>query len=325
MKRTDWTWNPVSRYRVKRHTRSSKGYENLSWRPLKTRHGWKTPNEKQSGENIVEEEKIKIIRENHHKCGFCNGTGEYPAGFICPACKGVGEISLNPPAVICAYCRGTGKQKPRSNLTCLACKGKGVVSIKEPVEICSKCWGRGKTAGNDTLPCVRCKGAGVVATKDGGRRFVRRPGGSEGEVAEAIYQLGGEASVAEIAPRVRISTAYTGYICKSMLDKGYLEKVTKTIYALTPECEKAIEEKEVRDVERISDGEKEILRVVRNGGEISAKEIAENLGINDFKIVKRICLKLAKQDMLDLLASGKYILSAKGKRILQPEDQYNWR
>ncbi|MCK4431986.1 MAG: MarR family transcriptional regulator, partial [Candidatus Aminicenantes bacterium] len=140
-----------------------------------------------------------------------------------------------------------------------------------------------------------------------------------------IYHMGGEASVAEIAPRVRISTAYTEYICKSMLDKGYLEKVSKTIYALTPECEKAIEEKEIRDIERVTDGEKEILRILRNGGEISAKEIAHKLRINDFKIVKRICLKLAKQDMLDLLTSGKYILSAKGEKILQSEEQYDWR
>ncbi|MCK4244075.1 MAG: hypothetical protein KAX20_00450 [Candidatus Omnitrophica bacterium] len=324
MNRTDWTWKPPSRGRVRRYTNSSQGYENLPWMPLKTKRGLRIRCGKQSIENAVEEQKIKIIREDHHKCGFCKGTGEYPAGFTCPACRGLGEIRLNPPAVMCAYCLGTGKQKPRSNLTCLACRGKGYVSIKEPVEICSKCRGSGKTPGNDTLPCVRCKGAGVVSTKDGGKRL-RKPGGSEGDVAESIYHMGGEASVAEIAPRVRMSTAYTEYICKSMLDKGYLEKVSKTIYALTPECEKAIEEKEVRDVERISDGEKEILRVVRNGGEISAKEIAENLGINDFKIAKRICLKLAKQDMLDLLTSGKYILSAKGERILQSKDQYNWR
>jgi len=320
LNRTGWTWKSASR-----HVRSSQGYENLPWMPMRTRRRWRTPADKQTGENAIEEQKIKIIRENHHKCGFCNGAGEYPAGFTCPACRGEGEIRLNPPAVICAYCRGTGKQKPRSNLTCLACKGKGVVSVKEPVEICPKCRGRGKTAGNDTLPCIRCKGAGVVSAKDSGRRFVRKPGGSEGDIAEAIYKLGGEASVAEIAPRVRISTAYTEYICKSMLDRGYLEKVSTTIYVLTPECEKAIEMKEARDIERVCDGEKEIIRIVRDGGEISAKEIAQKLGINDFKIVKRLCLKLAKQDLLDLLTSGKLVLSAKGEKILQSEQRYNWR
>lgn len=323
MKRTDWSWNSISRGKVRMYMRSSQGYENLPWRPLKTRRRWKTPSEKQSGENAIEEQKIKIIRENHHKCGFCNGAGEYPPGFTCPVCKGQGEIRINPPAVICAYCRGTGKQKPRSNLTCLACIGKGVFSIKEPVEVCSKCQGSGKTPGNDTLPCIRCKGAGVVTTKDSGKRFVRKPGGSEGEVAEAIYKLGGEASVAEIAPRVRLSTVYTEYICKSMLDKGYLERVSTTIYALTPECEKSIEMKEARDIERVSDGEKEILRIVRDGGEISAKEIAQKLGITDFKNVKRLSLKMAKKDLLDLLTSGNLVLSAKAEKILQSEEKYN--
>jgi len=310
---------------ARRFTRSSRGFENLQWMPLKTRRGLRTQSEKQSGANAVEEEKIKIIRKNHHKCGFCNGSGEYPPGFTCPACRGRGEIRLNPPAVICAYCRGTGKQKSRSNLTCLACKGKGIVTIKEPVEKCPKCRGSGKTAGNDTLPCVRCKGAGVVSIKDGGRGLIRKPGGSEGDVAEAIYRLGGEASVAEIAPRVRLSTTYAEYVCKSMLGKGYLEKVSKTIYALTPACEEAIVMKEERDIEKVSDEEREILRIVRDEGEISAKEIAQKLGINDLENVKRLSLKLAKQDLLDSSISGKLVLNGKGEKIFQSEKQYNWR
>jgi Mn-dependent DtxR family transcriptional regulator len=294
--------------------------------PLKNKYRRRrTLAENQSAENGIETQEIKIIREDYINCGFCDGSGEYPPTFTCPACKGQGELRIRPPAVICAYCRGKGKQKPRSQLTCLACNGKGVVTIKEPVEICSKCRGRGKTAGNDTLLCVRCKGAGVVSIKDGGRRLIRKPGGSEGDVAEAIYHLGGEASVAEIAPRVRISTAYTEYVCKSMLDRGYLEKVSKTIYALTAGCEKVIAMKEDRDIERVSDGEREIIRIVRDEGEVSTKEIAQRSEINDFKIVKRVCLKLAKQDMLDLLTSGKLVLSAKGEKILQSEKQYNWR
>ncbi|MDI6815138.1 MAG: hypothetical protein QMC90_03575 [Dehalococcoidales bacterium] len=207
---TDWSWKPTTMTRMRKHMRSKKGYEDLPWMPMKARRKWGRGSKQRTGGKAVEEVVGKIIREDHYKCGFCRGTGEEPAGFTCPACKGKGEIPLNPPAVICAYCRGTGKQKPRSDLTCLACKGKGVVAVIEPIELCSKCEGRGYTPGDKTLPCLKCKGKGVVAVKDGEKgKYLRRPGGSERDVAEAIYQLGGVASVAEIAPRVRMSTAYT--------------------------------------------------------------------------------------------------------------------
>jgi len=325
LNRTDWTWKTTSKGKTRKNKRSSQNYDNLTWKPLGTNRFRRTPLKRQSGENTVEEHKIKIIRENHYKCGFCNGTGEHPPGFTCPLCKGRAENRINPPAVICACCHGTGRQKLRSSLTCIACKGKGVVSIKEPVEICSKCQGKGKMPGNDTLPCISCKGAGVVSTRDMWKRSMRKPGGSEGEVAEAIYQLEGEASIDEIARRVRLSTIYTEYICKSMLDKGYLEKLSARIYALTPECEEAIAMKEARDIEKITDEEKEILRIVRDEGEISVTKVAQKLEMSDFKIVERLCLKMADADLLDLLTSGKLVLNTKGEKILQPEERYNWR
>lgn len=325
MNRTEFTWKPISRGRVRRHTRSSQGYESLPWMPLKTRfRRRRTSAEKQSAENVIEEQEIKIIRENYINCGFCGGSGEHPPTFTCPACKGQGELRIKPPAVMCAYCRGTGKQKPRSQLTCLACKGKGVISVKEPVEICLKCRGRGKSLGNDTLLCIRCKGAGVVSHKDGGKRYMRKPSGTEGELAEAIFYFGGEASLDEIAPRVRISTAYAEYVCRSMLDRGYLEKVSARIFALTPECEKTIEKKEAKIYEKVSDDEKEILRIVGDGGEMTPREISQKLG-HDFKKVKRLSVKMANKDLLDLLISGKFVLGAKGQRILQSKEQHNWR
>lgn len=325
MNRTDWTWKPISRGKIRRHMKSSKGYESLPWMPLKTKYRRRrTSAGNQSEENGIEAQEIKIIREDYMNCGFCDGSGEYPPTFTCPACKGQGELRIKPPAVICAYCRGNGKQKPRSQLTCLACKGKGVITIREPIEICSKCRGRGKERGNDTLLCIRCKGAGVVSLKDKGRKYMRKPSGTEGEVAEALYYFGGEASVDEIAPRIRVSTAYTEYVCRSMLDRGYLEKLSGRIYVLTPECEKTIEKKEAKVYEKVSDKEKEILRIVGDGGELTSREISQKLGY-DFKKVKRLGMKMAKQDLLDLLTSGKFVLGAKGHRVLQSEEQVSWR
>lgn len=154
---------------------------------------------------------------------------------------------------------------------------------------------------------------------------MRKPSGTEGEIAEAIYYFGGEASLDEIVPRVRISTAYAEYVSKSMLDKGYLEKVSARIYALTPECEKTIEKKEAKEIEKVSDGEKQILQIVGDGGELTPREISQKLGIHDFKKVKRLSLKMANKDLLDLLISGKFVLGAKGHRTLQSKEQYNWR
>ncbi len=82
-------------------------------------------------------------------CAFCRGTGRDPFGALsavsnCQVCGGRGEIQVRGPVVACAFCRGTGM--PPSNtdrLHCLACKGTGVVpEIKNPVE-CPACEGTG--------------------------------------------------------------------------------------------------------------------------------------------------------------------------------------
>lgn len=70
-------------------------------------------------------------------------------------------------------------------------------------------------------------------------------------LAEAIYDLGGEASVTEISAETQISSSYVNYICKSMVSKGNLERVGTNIYALNGKM-KAAMKKDVRFV--IKDG-----------------------------------------------------------------------
>jgi len=272
----------------------------------------------------------KIIREPFHKCGFCSGTGQRPLGSTCPACKGRGEIAINPPAVRCAFCRGRGEAQPRSMITCLACKDKGIVSIVEPIEVCSQCNGSGRSSASHALACGRCKGKGVVSIgrRMGGdvgeeSRFLRSPGGSERDVAEAIYQLGGEAAVAEIAPRIRVSSSYTEYVCKSMASTGYLERLGRTMYALTPECERAMERKEVSDLERVTPEQKAILNILSHSGDTTPKEIADKMSIKDVRYVTKLCNSMGKENLVDVLLSGKVVLTPKGERAL-PEER-GWK
>jgi len=108
---------------------------------------------------------ISISNENDKlDCAFCAGKGEKPKGSRCSVCGGNGKISVQPPAIKCAYCKGTGKEKPRSNLTCTVCRGKGYVSVREPLSTCPKCHGKGADPHNK-LPCTKCRGKGVITGK----------------------------------------------------------------------------------------------------------------------------------------------------------------
>lgn len=320
----DWSWKPTTPAKAARRARRSKaGYQDLPWSPMKSRHMLKGLSDS-GGKKVIEDVVGKIIRDESYSCGFCSGKGQRPPGSTCPVCKGKGQISVNPPAVRCAFCKGRGEAQPRSMITCLSCKGKGVVSIVEPIEICSQCNGSGRSSAGHNLPCGKCKGKGVVSAERGvgqeageERAFLRSPGGSERDVAEVIYQLGSEASVAEISPRARISTAYTEYVCKSMANKGYLEKVGRTVYVLTPECEEALEQKEVGDLERVSPEQKEILEIVRDGGEGTPKEIADRMGIRDVSYITKRCKSMGKEDLVDVLLSGKIVIAPKGERVLE--------
>ena len=316
-KDNDWTWKPTTPAKaLRRARRSRRGYEDLPWSPLKARYSFKGSSDTGGGK-ALEEVVGKIIREDFYDCGFCSGTGQRPLGSTCPACKGKGQISINPPAVRCAFCKGRGEAQPRSLITCRICRGKGIVSVVEPIKLCPECEGRGHTSsGSESPPCKRCKGKGVVTAEREVRRSLPNPSGSERDVAEAIYQLGGEGSVAEISPRVRMSTAYTEYVCKSMADKGHLEKVGRTVYALTPDCEMAMERKEISDLERVSSEEKGVLEIIGNGAE-TPKEIAEKMAIGDVNYITKICKSIGKEDLVDVLLSGKVVITPKGERALQ--------
>jgi len=103
----------------------------------------------------------KLLTETAYSCGFCRGKGEKPKGTICPVCRGAGKVTVNPPSVVCAYCKGGGEEKPRSKITCTVCRGTGFVSVTEPVESCTYCRGTGRDPHNK-LSCLKCRGKGVV-------------------------------------------------------------------------------------------------------------------------------------------------------------------
>jgi len=106
----------------------------------------------------------EILRKDTYQCAFCNGSGSKPRRSACAVCRGKGVVTVAPPAMICAFCKGRGEERPRTNITCVVCRGKGVVTIREPVEQCRRCKGRGVDS-HSKLPCVECKGKGVVTVK----------------------------------------------------------------------------------------------------------------------------------------------------------------
>ena len=123
----------------------------LKWEPVRI---------DEAGE-LDDSEEDGILRDELYRCAFCRG-GEKPRGLKCPVCKGKTVVSVTPPAVVCAYCKGRGEDRSTPNITCLACGGKGIVSIKEPIETCPVCGGSGLPRGS-SLYCFECRGKGVVS------------------------------------------------------------------------------------------------------------------------------------------------------------------
>ena len=188
-----------------------------------------------------------LLHEEVHPCGFCKGTGLDRAGNRCPVCNGRETNKVKPPVVVCAFCKGNGREQSRSQVTCTACKGKGVVSVKEPIQKCPNCQGRGRSTGSN-LYCMTCKGAGVVTTRGASvstnerTPTLRRPSGSELEVMEALHELG-KAGRHGIGGRLHVSASYANYLCKSLLDKGLITRVERDFFALTPDGETILEKK----------------------------------------------------------------------------------
>ena len=109
-----------------------------------------------------EENKITI------KCPFCRGKGIDPFELlsklsVCQVCNGREKVTIQEPAVECAFCGGSGVYR-NQRLTCTVCGGKGMVTIKEPTETCPACNGRGVVKGG-YLPCLKCGGKGVITKK----------------------------------------------------------------------------------------------------------------------------------------------------------------
>ena len=186
----------------------------------------------------------QLLRQQVYDCGFCKGTGQRPAGSSCPVCKGRETVRVQPPAVICAFCKGRGEEIPRSTITCSVCRGKGVVSVVEPIKICPTCRGRGRAIGS-SLYCMTCKGKGVVTVKmakEGEAPAIRRPSGSEWEAFQIIYELG-QAGRHGVGAGMHVGPAYAEYVCKSLLKKGLIERVGGGMYVLSETAKKVFTDK----------------------------------------------------------------------------------
>ena len=186
----------------------------------------------------------QLLRQQVYDCTFCEGTGIRclggSLGGKCPVCKGRLTVRVQPPAMICAYCKGSGEEIRRSALTCSVCKGKGVVSVKEPIKICPTCRGRGRPVGV-SLYCGTCKGKGVVTVKilkEGETPTIRRPSGSEWEAFQIIHELG-QAGRHGVGAGMHVGAAYADYVLKSLLKKGLIERASRDMYVLSEVAEKA--------------------------------------------------------------------------------------
>ena len=285
--------------------------EGLIWSPAKAGPGRAGMLEPAGGLGLPEK---TILRGGLQKCGFCGGTGSRK-GSICPACKGKGEVYIRTgSAVVCGFCRGTGEDKPRSNVTCLVCKGTGVVPVEEPIEPCPQCRGRGRESGNANLPCGRCRGKGVVNVKHGAKKFFGRPSGTAGDIGRVVYEMK-EAGKTQIARRLGLTSDYVAFVCESMIKKGYLEKVARGIYVLTPECETIFAKDEAVDLEKVTSQQVLLLGLVEEG-EATIADLSARSRI-PVDQVQKITGAMAKKDFLDMLLNGRIRLAGKGMKALE--------
>ncbi len=212
----------------------------------------------------------KLLTDTTHPCGFCKAKGEKPKGTLCPVCRGSKKTSLNPPAVICAFCKGRGEEKPRSNITCTVCRGKGFVSVTEPFLACSHCRGKGSEP-NNKLPCLKCKGKGVIPTmiprkeaaapkavfhnqikfemKQKDRILAppvkpkRNPTAGEIEVLRVYYEARRRKKAFNVSNYMSLSPGYVGIMTRSLLENGLLTALAPRKYEISPKGVKLLQKK----------------------------------------------------------------------------------
>ena len=252
-------WDVVSNARSGRTaapTFKKPGQEDLIWGTTKVDGSGRHFVEKGAGIRVG-----KLLTEKTHPCGFCKGKGEKPKGTVCPVCRSSGELTLVPPAVVCAYCKGRGEEKPRSAITCTVCRGKGFVSVTEPIEGCTHCRGTGAEP-NNKLPCLKCRGKGVISKKtpredvvrpEAGfhrqvrfqmgqkdRVFVqpakqrRGPTASEREVLAVYYESKRQKRSLNVSNHLGMSPAYVDVMVRSLVENGFLAAIAPRRYEITP-------------------------------------------------------------------------------------------
>jgi len=99
-------------------------------------------------------------------CAFCKGKGKDPFELLsklatCQVCGGTGKVEIEEPMIKCAYCKGTGVYPHDGRVTCTVCNGKGMVTVIGETDECPKCKGTGQTI-DSGLPCIKCEGKGIV-------------------------------------------------------------------------------------------------------------------------------------------------------------------
>lgn len=252
MDKMDWNWDSTSHKgtQVKR-AGVKKLKDEWEWQPVSMGPGGQYGSH-QTGE---------LFEDEVYPCGFCHGTGEKPKGSKCSVCKGNGTVPVEPPTVICAYCKGRGEEKPRGNVTCTACRGKGVIHVEEPIELCPHCRGTGKEPTNK-LVCVTCRGKGVVTVKEeaaatadyAGQDKERREifavsatpavtgsaSGSERDALEVVKELGRADKIAVARNMVPpVSSAYAEQLCGALVKKRLLIR-DGVFYSVTQHDEEAL-------------------------------------------------------------------------------------
>lgn len=232
----------------------------------------------------------ELLAEDTHDCGFCRGSGYKPRGSLCSVCRGSGRVSVDPPAVVCAYCKGGGEEKPRSNVTCTACRGKGVIPVEEPIEACPRCRGRGADP-HSKLPCGVCRGRGVVTVKEEDQEPEETEPWEDEETEEEELQ-----PEAPEPPRATNSPA------------------------VAPPSPKAATSQDHEIIRPPSGSEREAMEAIKEAnGAADRFRIGWRMGVS-VAYADMLCRALIKKGLLTRDASGIHRLTPRGEKALAPHD-----